>query len=171
MLRSVVGAGAGGLAPAMEPVTKWSPKQVVDWTKGKREPALPSGRRGNFLAARWGCPSAAAAPLPGGAAAWAVGGARPWPAPVPAEPRGSPAWCSGAGGFPRPPVGAPPCLLLPASLCGIFGVLVVSFSDAGKEKVLQRDWLTRGPCIYLYICSGVSAHGSVPFSLCSSWPA
>ncbi|KAJ7402465.1 CNKSR family member 3 [Pitangus sulphuratus] len=32
---SVVGAAAaGGAEPAMEPVTRWSPKQVVDWTKG-----------------------------------------------------------------------------------------------------------------------------------------
>lgn len=25
-----------GVVPAMEPVTRWSPKQVVDWTKGER---------------------------------------------------------------------------------------------------------------------------------------
>ncbi|NXF89004.1 CNKR3 kinase, partial [Eubucco bourcierii] len=31
---SAAGSGAGGVEPAMEPVTRWSPKQVVDWTKG-----------------------------------------------------------------------------------------------------------------------------------------
>lgn len=44
---SAAGGGPGGAEPVMEPVTKWSPKQVVDWTKGKGiappGPARPAG--------------------------------------------------------------------------------------------------------------------------------
>lgn len=37
----------------MEPVTKWSPKQVVDWTRGERtggpgSPATGTGREGSW---------------------------------------------------------------------------------------------------------------------------
>lgn len=45
--RDLCGAAQpGGRAPSMEPVTKWSPKQVVDWTKGKRATQPGSSRSG-----------------------------------------------------------------------------------------------------------------------------
>lgn len=80
----------GGIESTMEPVTRWSPKQVVDWTKGKRAMARfvprefsgvglgvglpagrPRGRRGEWGRRRAPLPALASAPCP----------------PLPAEPR------------------------------------------------------------------------------------
>lgn len=64
--RCPAGAGPGGAEPAMEPVTRWSPKQVVDWTKGKGACAAQHGsaRPAGTFCCRARLPRGRAGPAP-----------------------------------------------------------------------------------------------------------